>query len=286
MPRPRISGKPKRKLTRTQVRMVTLSHYTTYFLASKWPEMFPMLFVVGFPKSGTTWVCQLFAEYLGIPFAKQPLLPIGVQSVVHGHERIWPDGPNAVYVVRDGRDAMVSMYFYLLRGMPMDAETGQPGSVHPRIRRYFRSLDNLEDIKSHLPYFIEQQMLRPHGCRTNWPTHVRTSLQAGRDDVPIVKYEDLLNDGPGTLAKAVETLTGEPADMDRCVQAIDKFSFKRQAGRDPGQENRSDFLRKGQAGDWKNHFTREAAEVFDRFAGDVLIELGYEKDRSWIEQCK
>ena len=42
--------------------------------------------------------------------------------------------------------------------------------------------------------------------------------------------------------------------------------------------------RKGVAGDWRNHFTPEAAHVFDSIAGELLVESGYEPDRSWVER--
>ncbi len=44
------------------------------------------------------------------------------------------------------------------------------------------------------------------------------------------------------------------------------------------------MLRKGQAGDWRNHFTREAAEIFDRYCGDMLISTGYEPDHEWVRR--
>jgi hypothetical protein len=62
---------------------------------------------------------------------------------------------------------------------------------------------------------------------------------------------------------------------------VDEFSFERQAGRPSGQEDRTSFLRKGVVGDWRNQFSQEAREVFDRYAGEELILLGYEKDRQW-----
>jgi hypothetical protein len=54
------------------------------------------------------------------------------------------------------------------------------------------------------------------------------------------------------------------------------------AGRKRGEEDQFSFLRKGIVGDWRNHFSAEAAVVFDAHAGSALIELGYEPDRSWI----
>ena len=55
-------------------------------------------------------------------------------------------------------------------------------------------------------------------------------------------------------------------------------------GRRPGEEARGEFARKGVSGDWENHFTRAAAEVFDSYAGNALVELGYEQNSSWVEK--
>src|SRR3712207_8037395 len=43
-------------------------------------------------------------------------------------------------------------------------------------------------------------------------------------------------------------------------------------------------LRKGVVGDWRNQFSPEAREVFNRYAGEELILLGYEKDRKWVDR--
>ena len=58
------------------------------------------------------------------------------------------------------------------------------------------------------------------------------------------------------------------------------------AKRNPGEENKHSFLRKGVAGDWKNHFSKEARQVFNKFAGRELIKLGYEVDVDIIEELK
>ena len=53
--------------------------------------------------------------------------------------------------------------------------------------------------------------------------------------------------------------------------------------RKAGEEDRSSFLRKGIAGDWKNHFNTEAVNIFDHYAGETLIKLGYEKNHDWVK---
>ena len=52
-------------------------------------------------------------------------------------------------------------------------------------------------------------------------------------------------------------------------------------GRERGQESGSSFQRKGQAGDWKNHFTPEITGAYKRVLGDFLIEFGYEGSTDW-----
>lgn len=64
------------------------SHHVTWFLGTRFTKAIPLVFVVGYPKSGTTWACQLVADYMQLPFPRYSLLPIGCPAVVHGHERM------------------------------------------------------------------------------------------------------------------------------------------------------------------------------------------------------
>ena len=40
-------------------------------------------------------------------------------------------------------------------------------------------------------------------------------------------------------------------------------------------------FRKGLSGEWKNLFSKFHNDIFKDVAGDLLIKLGYEKDKGW-----
>jgi len=47
-------------------------------------------------------------------------------------------------------------------------------------------------------------------------------------------------------------------------------------GRQPGEADPTSFVRKGIAGDWKNHFDEECNRLYCETAGEVLTAAGYE----------
>lgn len=263
--------------------MVTVSHRVSWWLGRTFPDRVPLVYVLGYPKSGTVWVTQLVGDCLGLPFPRLSLLPVGCAAVLHGHELVDAGCKRCVYVIRDGRDAMVSMYFQLLR----QVEDGGPGRrprVPARLRRVFPKLTDKADVRGNMAAFVESQMDRPIGCRWTWAEHVRSALDQERPGVAVVRYEGLVADTPAVLSGAIATLNGEAMDPRRVAAAVERWSFEAQSGRSRGQENTGSFLRKGRPGDWETYFTPEAARVFDRHAGEMLVRAGYEPDRSWVDR--
>ncbi len=232
----------------------------------------PLYVVNEFPKSGGTWVGQMLGRALGVPFPRNRF-PVLRPSIMHGHY-LRPGGiKNVVVVWRDGRDVMVSWYHQQL--IPHGLNALQVA----RSRREL-PLDDYEDVRKNLPAFIEYAFTRPHDPAFSWSDFVRRWW--GRKEAVHVRYEDLLRDTPGELRRVFRELTGERLPPERASAIAEEFSFERQARRRPGEEDRSSFLRKGVAGDWRNYFGPEARRTFDRYAGEELILLGYERDRSWV----
>lgn len=244
---------------------IAASHYVTFALGRLFPRTFPLVCVIGFPKSGTSWVCQLLGEYMRLPFPQHSLFPIGFPAVVHGHETVRTGYSNAVYVVRDGRDAMVSLFFHL-QGQAAARNANRASGASPL---------NFED-------FVRQQLRRPSGSRAHWGNHFGSFYQA--DEKPtLVRYESLLEKPVETLSEAIECITGEPTDHTRAQNAVDKFAFDKQ--RKSKNEDRSSYLRKGTAGDWRNHFTPVASQAFAEACGEMLVAAGYEANDLWASRA-
>jgi hypothetical protein len=258
-----------------------ISSKATRLIGLRWGESFPFWYVCEYPKSGGTWLGHMLADYLDVPFPQSPLLPLGMACVVHNH---WP--PHArmrrcLYLYRDGRDVMVSYYFYRLR----ECRSGRLPFERAMARRFERVFGPAyadTDPRRNMARYIELEMSRPRGSRLNWPAHVAAWCFPRREHVVYLAYEQLLAAPVATLARCLEELGAGPVDVARLRASVERYTFTRMAGRPPGHEDRSAFLRKGIAGDWVNYFTREAAAVFDHYAGDALIRLGYESDRRWL----
>jgi hypothetical protein len=172
---------------------------------------------------------------------------------------------------------MVSAYYYLL--FHGDRKVPQ------RVERYRHRVqfDDFENVRKNMPDFIEY-MFTEHAqgfSRFTWDEFVLSWMDK---KAPIVRYEDLLKDTVDTLAAAIEQVTNEKPDIEKLYEISRRFSFENLADRKRGEEDTGSFLRKGIAGDWMNKFTSEACEVFDHYAGDALIKVGYESDRSWIDR--
>lgn len=269
-----------------------INNGSRYFIVNKLPKYIPFYLVVEYPKSGGTWLGQLVSSYLNIPFPRN-VFPKLSESVIHGH--YFPSKRSRqikkiLFMIRDGRDVAVSFYYHSLLW-------NEKNRLNPKDVYYARKklgFSDYNDIKRNLPVFIEFLFEhKPPGFikfqyEGDWAKFNEKWLDYSDSDnsnIFITRYEDLLDDTEKEITKLIGSIgPDEKIDEQRIKEVVNLFEFKNQAKRSKGSEETSSFLRKGIKGDWKNKFSKEASEIFNYYAGDMLIQLGYEKDSSWINE--
>ncbi|XP_074651043.1 sulfotransferase 1 family member D1-like [Tubulanus polymorphus] len=102
-----------------------------------------------------------------------------------------------------------------------------------------------------------------------------------RENILILYYEDLVHDHRAQVVKIAKFLQKDLTDevVDRIVASTRFKSMKENpmtnyAYDGPVRPNATPFMRKGEAGDWKNHFTAEEAELYDRLIAEKLTSVG------------
>ncbi len=114
-----------------------------------------------------------------------------------------------------------------------------------------------------------------------WSEYLRSWKGAADfENVHLTRYENLIADLPGELARLCDSLHCHAPQSALDAIARD-HSFAARAGRQPGDENPFSHRRKGIAGDWRNHFNRETAHLFEDIFPGLLTDLGYESATTW-----
>ncbi len=252
-------------------------------------QFIPVYLVNEFPKSGGTWLGQMISTYLEIPFPRNSR-PAYETSIFHGHylPRKSMNYLNKLFfLIRDGRDVIISQYFHMLF-------ENEKTKLSPNAVSYYRNLvkfENYSDVSSNLSQFIDfifnfkHPKSRKFEDEGNWTSFNKLWLNQSfisKDKITIVKYENLLKNTYKEMFSILSTLNLNNIQEERLRNIVEIYKFENQAKRKRGIENKNSFLRKGISGDWKNYFNKESAKTFDRFAGDMLIQLGYEKNKKWI----
>ena len=236
--------------------------------------------LVCYPKSGSTWLRFVVAQALtsqeidfdsvervSPPLGKQRGAPelFGPGRLIKSHEawsKITRTPTRAIYLVRDGRDVAVSMYFFVQH------------------RGAF-----VGTFSEFLDLFIAGEVDN-YG---SWARHVAGWIRArdaNPDRVSLLKYEDMLLHGASAI-KAAFARIGVVIDEDALAQALEcnsvrimrsKESRSETIGRWQGKSAEAKaipFVRAGRSGEWTETFDEEQECRFSRAAGDVLAAAGY-----------
>ena len=206
---------------------------------------------------------------------KSPSSTIHGQAVRDMHS-IYPDA-KLVYIVRDGRDVIVSERF-----RNFVEESKFLSREDKRIIAGLRK-DQSQFTNGSQSIFTETFLRR---VAKGWVQNLQETEDEGRrlfgERYFSIRYEDLLaapfvamtklwrflkvKDIEGSLVEAVRSeMTSNPDE-------------EWQASRNEGIAS---FLPKGQAGNWQKLFTERDKNLFKEIAGNMLVQCNYEKDLNW-----
>ena len=228
-----------------------------------------MIWLASFPRSGNTFFRNILYEVYGMesgtfhldpdyhldknyeayPFVKTHLLPSQLQPA----DLSVP----AVYILRDGRDTMVSMAHHR-------KDIVAPGS------------DFYENLKAAI-------IAEKGSFFGGWSNNVLQWIK--RADI-VIRYEDLLVD-PIQEAERLRKIIDLPAPDKAKLPEFEKLKFgipQYGSGKDRGytQEKMKDLaqknFRKGKAGSWKEEMPEELFDLFWSYHGDAMEAVGYAYD--------
>jgi hypothetical protein len=254
------------------------------------------VFVVGYPKSGCTWLTRLVAELLGCPvsgfleeessndMAAEGQGRVSPYRVLRAHHQSHELAPfltptsKVIYVVRDPRDATISgaHYFKFERSEWLGRLLGH--LVLSR-QRYYRLIYPRLSPESYCIQRMANAIVFGDAsvspwCRIAWKEHL---LPYRRPDVLMVRYEDLLT-APAIECQRILNHVGLSRDAAFVAEAIDRQSFqkKKREFKEQGDVRREQFMRIGRSGQWKEKISAAQLALFEEKLGDILTLLSYE----------
>ncbi len=271
-----------------------------------------IFFVMGMPKSGTTWLQYLLNAHPQIWCSGESnfnMLHDPLRDLLNQYNRL-TTANNAGIGSKDflqfGRQELYFLFasaiLVLLAGRPEGREVRRVGVKAPMVlhaldlyqqlfpnSRYIHIIRDGRDValsawhnnRRNDPAFAAEN---PDFHRwleetaPSWVNNIRKGRRFGRlhpHRYCEVRYEDLHARPVEELGRLFAFLGVDNASTvaSTCCEAAD---FRRlSGGRQPGEEDPSSFFRKGIIGDWKNVFDERASQIFMAHGGDMLRELAY-----------
>jgi sulfotransferase 6B1 len=255
----------------------------------------PPVLANSFPKSGTHLLAQLteglperanYGAFLGSETSSFQLRERSAANthrfirnfvpgeVIRGHLYFEPSYADALakrntvnyFVYRDPRAVVISEVHYLR----------EMNRWH-RLAKYFRRLPTIDEAFSlaisgfdpPVPGIFYPNIAERFARYRGWLSN---------PDCLAIRYEDLIGESRDTIIRQMAELYAARCGGDLDIEACMKSMAAEVA------PQKSHTFRSGKKSGWRSEFTAEHRKQFDAVAGDLLIELGYERDHSWANE--
>ena len=235
--------------------------------------------IVGYPKSGTTWLSRLVAELIQCPLqgdwgfntidalfkeGEDRESPFDVYKTHHTNDKIKQVSDleiyQTIYIVRDPRDVTVSgiHYFDFLAYRKASVKKWKLGLFKKVI---LKEISEEKKKKLMIAAVLKGDKRLNKWLATSWYSHLEGFQNT---TALIIRYEDL-QENPFEVSKQLLNFLGAEKDETHIIKSIKKQSFgakqKELKERDHPTQN---LMRKGKQGDWKKQLTRDESQLFTK----------------------
>jgi len=246
------------------------------------------IYVIGFPKSGNTWLSRLLADALNSNINATNNIEASDNSkerkkggyIIHkihrsdNMEKIKQS--KKVYIVRDPRAVMISSFFHNHRNL-QDKNLNKNFYLKLffefEISNLNKSWNNsLPARRNTLRKIIKRLPRCPVG---NWSEHVQ--YWSTLTDVVLVKYEDLLDNTESELSRILMELSVNYSEND-IANIVNRQSFKvkkRNFEKNKDKENIK-FMRTGKKDEWHELMSDNLIKKIENEHSDTMIKLNYQ----------
>ena len=171
-------------------------------------------------------------------------------------------GKAMVFVYRDPRDMLVSHVFY--------ATDMHPG--HGMHQYYTEVLSSMEERLNAAIQGVDEKGAELINVKERYLNYL------GWLNIPealCLRFEDLVQDQEASFRRLLSYLEGRgmrlQVSQETAIAALKSSVAPHKSG----------TFRKGKPGNWQEYFTPQNTQIFKEIAGDLLIQMGYEKDLDW-----
>ena len=206
---------------------------------------------------------------------KSPSSTIHGQAV-HDMHAVYPDA-KLVYIVRDGRDVLISERFrnFVEESKFLSAE--DKGIIEELRQNESQFTNGARSI------FTETFI---HRVAKGWVTNLQEIEEEGKRlfgrNYFALRYEDLLEKPFDEMSKLWKFLGVKKINksLEKIIKA-EMLSNPDEEWQSRRNEDIASFLPKGQAGNWQKLFTARDRSIYKEVAGEMLVKWKYEKDLDW-----
>jgi hypothetical protein len=266
----------------------TLTSNTSSFRSTDDGETKTVL-VVGYPKSGNTWLARLVAQLLCCPVKGFYQEPEGQEIAIEGLDRVSSiavykghqtaqdlrglvDENQIIYIVRDPRDVAVSgaNYYHFSQIIWLSHLLLKI----PKIRVfYYRWLSNTQRKLARMIDSMISGNQRERWLEVTWDKHVEGYLCSKS---LVISYEDLLENPYEQCVKILQYLGVErSSEYIKSSIQIQSFESVKKKFEQQKDARKSQFLVKGKSGNWKDYLTPEQDLLLQKHFGEIMKKLGY-----------